>query len=263
MSKSACCLVVASPTQVGIFLLLLASSQTNLIPTQGDSRFAIPLLETTRISVVKPVKCHTHIWMHNASRHDHSRNKFHCYPSWHIHCSTWGSLMILFTAGKEGSALTMRKKKKIHKLPSCLVFGKKKNLRRAIGYNSSRPFPANPGKVSLSRIRAAPISTSPQTLKHSLVELWDSGSLWKIVSRAESSSGLICSAALRRKIVMVTRSNEWWGIREIMEIIQAQERGRGGSAYRITLSKEILRRELFWDRSSCLPRATILRVIFF
>ena len=42
-----------------------------------------------------------------------------------------------------------------------------------------------------------------------------------------------------------------------MEIIQVQERGRSESAYKITLSKERLRREIFCDRSSCLLRATV------
>ena len=124
-------------------------------------------------------------------------------------------------------------------------------------YNSSLPFPTNPGRASLTKDRAASISTSPQILKHSLVWLWDSsGWLRKSVSRAESSSALICSV-LRRKIITVTRSNGQWGIRAMMEIIQAQERGRSESVYRITLSKEILRREMFWDRSSCSLRATV------
>ena len=140
-------------------------------------------------------------------------------------------------------------------------------IKPCYNLNSSRPFLTNPGRASSSRDRAASISTSPQILKHSLVvvELWlgDSGWPRKSVSRAESSYTLICSV-LRRKIVMVTRStaDERWGIREIMETtIQAQERGDSESVCRIILSKEILWRQMFWDRSSCLLRVTVKELL--
>lgn len=45
----------------------------------------------------------------------------------------------------------------------------------------------------------------------------------------------------------------------MMEIIQFHERSE--SAYRITLSKEILRREIFRDRSSCSRRAAVKELL--